>query len=66
MLKQFAFSFHQEEECAGKLVRVAEESVDRLEDVIQQIQQELGGSGGVSEKLEDLKIEVKAVDGELI
>ena len=48
----------QEAESHDKLVTCVEDAVDRLEDVLQQVQCELSG---VQEKMEDIKIEVGPV-----
>ena len=46
----------KEEKASSKLVGCIEESVDRLEDVLQQVQCEING---VQDKMEDIKIEVE-------
>ena len=48
----------QEAESHDKMVTCVEDAVDRLEDVLQQVQCELSG---VQEKMEDIKIEVGPV-----
>ena len=50
--------FFKEEEASSKLVGCIKESVERLEDVLQQVQCEING---VQEKMEDIKIEVKQI-----
>ena len=48
----------QDAESHDKMVTCVEDAVDRLEDVLQQVQCELSG---VQEKMEDIKIEVGPV-----
>jgi len=48
----------KEDEANSKLVSCIEESVDRLEDVLQQVQCEING---VQDKMEDIKIEVAGI-----
>ena len=53
--EQLETHVEKEKEEQGKMVTCVEESVERLEEVLQHIEVELNG---INEKLEDFKIEV--------